>query len=442
MTSLKSDLAQEVQEAYLKLGMTLRKAGEHAEAEKVLRHLLKRKPDARAAAAANLAMGLSLLEAGKFPGAANHFNKALQAASPEDKETQAAAWFGLGSAQSSQRHYSKAIIAFAKASRLGYSHSAGLWLILGKFQAVLSHHESAIRSFDRALSLDAKNTEAYRGKVKSLFDLEKDEEALATLKSALEHGLIAAWIFFGRAAAYQNMGLFEESLADYNQAIELDPNDEIILACRGMISCFLDRFEEGIADLNKAIELNPGSSEILGLRGFAYHLMDEHAMALADADRAIKLDSRNASAISLKGRILLLSGQYQEALVEYAAAIEIDPKKSNYFYGRALCYRALNKEPQARADLTATINLAQQRYENNLKIWANTLILALYHLAAGHFEKTRALYSEALSAGVPQFLIKEAIRALNNFQVIFPDHRQAGEMRDMLQGHLDREKTG
>jgi tetratricopeptide (TPR) repeat protein len=50
------------------------------------------------------------------------------------------------------------------------------------------------------------------------------EEALAAFSRAIELDPDTAWLIGGRAAVYQLMGRYEEALADFSRAIDLDPD--------------------------------------------------------------------------------------------------------------------------------------------------------------------------------------------------------------------------
>jgi Flp pilus assembly protein TadD len=52
----------------------------------------------------------------------------------------------------------------------------------------------------------------------------RNEEALADLSRAIEISSTPAGVMASRGLVYEAMGRAEEALADYNYAIQLDPN--------------------------------------------------------------------------------------------------------------------------------------------------------------------------------------------------------------------------
>ena len=57
--------------------------------------------------------------------------------------------------------------------------------------------------------------------------------------------------------AYNKLGDYKHALADFNNAIEIDPNDANSHICRGIIYAMFDNVTQTLADFNKAIEINP-----------------------------------------------------------------------------------------------------------------------------------------------------------------------------------------
>ena len=53
------------------------------------------------------------------------------------------------------------------------------------------------------------------------------------------------------------MGRYDEALADFTRAIELDPEDAWTIASRGETYRLMGRYDEALADFTRAIELDP-----------------------------------------------------------------------------------------------------------------------------------------------------------------------------------------
>jgi len=266
--------------------------------------------------------------------------------------------------------------------------------------------------------------------------LGKYEEALADFHRAVELNSDDAWALALRGESYRLMGKYEEALSSLNRAIELQPDYAWALTSRGATYRLMGRYEKALADLNQAIGLNSDYAWALTHRGATYRLMGRYEEALADLNRAVELSPDYVRALAHRGATYRLMGRYEDALADFNRAIALKPDEDWYQYERALTYRAMGREEEAQDDLAAAIRRAREAYAENPCAWSNVLNLALYHLAAGETERAEQLYEEAI-AGAPPPLLREALQDLDDLLVLFPDHRPALVRRERLQAHLE-----
>ena len=102
--------------------------------------------------------------------------------------------------------------------------------------------------------------------------------------------------------SYRERGRYDEALADFTRAIELNPDDDSAIASRGETYRLSGRYDEALADFNRAIELNPDYAWAIASRGETYRDMGRYDEALADFNRAIELDPDYAWAITSAAR--------------------------------------------------------------------------------------------------------------------------------------------
>jgi tetratricopeptide (TPR) repeat protein len=118
----------------------------------------------------------------------------------------------------------------------------------------------------------------------------------------------------------------QEALADFDQAIDLAPDDQRALAYRGENYRWLGRYEEALADLTRAIDLNPEDGWATASRGETYRWLGRYEEALADLTRAIDLDPQYSWALASRGEVYRQMGRYEEALADLTRAIGLDPE--------------------------------------------------------------------------------------------------------------------
>ena len=94
---------------------------------------------------------------------------------------------------------------------------------------------------------------------------------------------------FDRAAAAVASGDFDKAIADFTEAIRLDPKEAVAYYKRGMAYGAKGDHDKAIADYTEAIRLNPKSAEAYINRGVVYAGKGEKAKAEADFDQTKKL---------------------------------------------------------------------------------------------------------------------------------------------------------
>ena len=131
----------------------------------------------------------------------------------------------------------------------------------------------------------------------------------------------------------------------------------------------------------------------------------------------------------------LILKRYKEALAEFNHAIEIESDNDWYLYDQTVAYLVLNQTDKAHASIVKAIALAQKSYEKDPKNWRNTFNLALYHLANREEERAERLYREALFSGASEERIHEALRDLDHFLIVFPEHLKAKLMQELVKAN-------
>ena len=169
-----------------------------------------------------------------------------------------------------------------------------------------------------------------------------------------------------------NAGVYDKAIADYNDAIKLDPKN--ILAFIGRGDAYTNRgdttapsltttrrsdwtpralwplatgaspmqikatYDKALADHNEAIRLDPKSPFAFRNRGVVYAYKGDNDQAIADFNEAIRLDPKSALAFRNRGDAYMNKGDYGRALADYNEAIRLDPKSALALSDRGVVY--------------------------------------------------------------------------------------------------------
>jgi len=122
----------------------------------------------------------------------------------------------------------------------------------------------------------------------------------------------------------QESGRFDEAVAAYKKALELNPSFSWSYHCLGDVLLKLEKWEEAVAAYKKAVELNPDFS-------WSYHNLGDALLKLRQWEEAaaayrceIALNSDFAWSFCNLGDALTKIKQWDEAIATYLKAIEID----------------------------------------------------------------------------------------------------------------------
>jgi tetratricopeptide (TPR) repeat protein len=114
-------------------------------------------------------------------------------------------------------------------------------------------------------------------------------------------------------------------------------------------------YDEALADFDKAVELNPRFARAYQGRALVHDELGEDYKAHADLDRAIELDAHDWSAYYSRATITRGAGDFDGALADLAKAAERAPKKPQIALLRALIQSAKGEPAEARAAINKVI---------------------------------------------------------------------------------------
>ncbi|MDE5084883.1 MAG: tetratricopeptide repeat protein, partial [Trichodesmium sp. St18_bin1] len=180
-----------------------------------------------------------------------------------------------------------------------------------------------------------------------------------------------AIIYFGktlRGAIYSIQGNkhldreeFEQAIADYSQAIQLNPKYAYGYYGRGNVYCDQGKYDLALADYNQAIQLNPKFAKAYNARGIVYNDQGKSDLALADYNQAIQLNPKYADAYNNRGIVYKNQGKSDLAIADYNQAIQLNPKYANAYYNRGLTYKAKRNIEKAISDFEKAADLYKQQ---------------------------------------------------------------------------------
>ena len=142
-----------------------------------------------------------------------------------------------------------------------------------------------------------------------------------------------------RALAYYQRGEYEKSMADYTQAIALNPrqSSRFVGLCLNYAKMKAD--DRALANCNEAVRLDPQSTNALLNRAFVHSVKRNYESAIADYDRVIRLDAKSAMAFYNRGIAYQAKGDDEHAIADYSEAIRLKPDYAEAYGARGVLKR-------------------------------------------------------------------------------------------------------
>ncbi|MCZ6731367.1 MAG: tetratricopeptide repeat protein [Gammaproteobacteria bacterium] len=85
-------------------------------------------------------------------------------------------------------------------------------------------YERALQAYDEALQNQSDDIHALRGRARSLMQLGRSKDALTDFNLAIKRQPEFAGTYASRGILYDRMGEYEKAIADYERALQLDPD--------------------------------------------------------------------------------------------------------------------------------------------------------------------------------------------------------------------------
>lgn len=210
----------------------------------------------------------------------------------------------------------------------------------------------------------------------------------------------SAELLFLKATAASQLNRSDEAIASLTKALKVNPNHQPARVRRAELLLDQKSFEGSLADWNEAIERHGESANLLAGRAAALHSLGKRQQATADLDRAISIEPNNAAARKRRNQLLQAmntnqpvnvdasgirqlkpvqrpdltanadnffeQGRYKDAAAAYDRAISGNPDDATLLWKRAQCRLNLNQKELAVQDLDRLL-AANPLHESGLR---------------------------------------------------------------------------
>jgi tetratricopeptide (TPR) repeat protein len=262
--------------------------------------------------------------------------------------------FGATDIDKRKERYQEAIQAFTKAIELKPDFYQAYYAMGLALEFV--DHKLANQSYQKVVAIEPNFYQAWRQLGYTYSMLGKSQEALESIDKAIALNSQDFMLYIWRGNFLMGKELYPEAREALTKAIALRPHP-FAYHDRGLSYAYTGDYQQALADFNSAIELDPDFLSAYVSRCETYRRLGDYQKATADCNRAIDLDPDWANAYINRGLIRSESGDTQGAIADYNKAIELDPQQPKPYLNRGVLLLESQDIQGAIGDLTKAIAL-------------------------------------------------------------------------------------
>jgi tetratricopeptide (TPR) repeat protein len=164
-------------------------------------------------------------------------------------------------------------------------------------------------------------------------EVEQRQAEVAAAPAPTEEQLNAEQ-YFERGSARYKQGDYDGAIADYTEALCLNPQLAAAYNNRGWVRYNQRDYDSAIADYEAALRLNPQDAIAYNNRGIARYNQGDLNGAIADFNETLHLNPQYADAYNNRGIARRKQGDYDGAIADYEAALRLNPQLAEAYIGR------------------------------------------------------------------------------------------------------------
>lgn len=268
--------------------------------------------------------------------------------------------------------------------------------------------------------------------------MKQTREAIDDFNDSIQLAPDNAIVYNNRGNALMDLGHPEEAIKDYDRAIALEPNYGAAFNNRGNAYAALQNYDAAFQSFRKATALLSRTAAPYNGRGRAHMERDRYHAALRDLDRSIKIDPKLAAAYRNRAAVNFELGNYAAAADDATVALDLEPEqdKAKLFMLRARAYAAQNSFREGVADFDRVLDLEPENVDAFMERGQLLAQNKRYDAAIGDFNKVLELQPKNAKAyalrGETKYFDRKADEGyidVNIALILTPDDPQALRIR-------------
>jgi tetratricopeptide (TPR) repeat protein len=192
--------------------------------------------------------------------------------------------------------------------------------------------------------------EDYLNRGFSYYTKDNLDKAIANFNKAIELNPQIAEAYLYRGLTYTKRNELDKAIEDYNKAIEISPKNEEAYYVRGLAYAGKRDAERALSDYSKAIALNPKYVQAYLNRSIIYLSKGDFEKVFSDIDKVMGVNAGVPAAYYIRGMAHANENDAQKAIADYDEAIRLNPGYAEVYASRAMVYAYKDKIERSKID--------------------------------------------------------------------------------------------
>jgi len=163
--------------------------------------------------------------------------------------------------------------------------------------------------------------------------------------------------YFNRGKEFYGKGNFNKAIAEFTQAVRLDPNNATYYQRRGTAFYMKKDYNMAIMDYSKMLQLNPGFMNGYVARGIVYSAKGDYDRAIADFNHVLDIDPNVTDVYRTRGNAYFRKKDYDRAIDDFSKLLSFDPNNSSAYDSRGMAYYYKEDYDRAITDFEAALRI-------------------------------------------------------------------------------------
>lgn len=148
--------------------------------------------------------------------------------------------------------------------------------------------------------------------------------------------------------AYYYTGNFSKAVETCHTALQLEPNNAVLLNCLGMSLTETNQRQEAFNALTRSAQLNSKEPDVWYNMGNWYAKGGDFTSAIENYNKTLQLDSNHINALNNTGNCYAVLKQYEKALSYFEKIVQLNPGNKDAIRNMAATYSNLGNKEKAQ----------------------------------------------------------------------------------------------